>query len=115
VLPPLPPLPPPPEPVPQPTRRVFPVLLPDSAELAARVPVPLPPFEAGDRPLSGEHRFLIEVDSGGRLRAALPLEGPGVEVEPAVERWLRRVVFDPVEPAGRGWFVVRLRFVSGDD
>lgn len=98
--------------------RSRPVLVPDLAGLAARVPVPLPDFElpAGLVPPDDDPRFMIELGADGRVRSVVALEGAGSSpVVVALGRWLRRIRFEPVE-GGAGWFAVAVGFVfSGDD
>jgi hypothetical protein len=113
-LPPLPPLPEVPEVSgePETTRRV-PVLRADSPELALRIPVALPAFrpESGAQPPPGDHRFLLEVDSGGRVLVVVPMsssEDP--EALAGMVRWLRSLRFKP-DAGGRKWYVVSLTFI----
>jgi len=113
VLPALPKPPPPVEPGLAAKRKYRPVLNPDSLDLAARVPVPLPEFDSREDPPEGELRFLVAVTADGRVREVLPLEGSADEGLPMVERWLRQVGFEPVD-GGDGWFVVAVRFLSAD-
>jgi len=98
-----------------PERGYIPVLSPDSLDLAARVPVPLPEFGGRAIPFSGERRFLMAVAGDGGVRLAMPLEGPGDEAMPEVEGWLRRIRFEPVDSGEEDWFVVGVRFLTTDD
>jgi len=95
------------------------VLMPDEPELAARVPVPLPAFDAGAalQTPEGGLRFLIHIDAAGRVLTAVPLGGDAGSSAGAVpvERWLRGVRFEAVED-GAGWFALAVgAVVSGND
>ena len=112
-LPPLPALPPPAGAAPPARRSLRPVLEPDSADLAARVRVPMPEFRPGGDSAAGEFRFLLEVAADGCLGSVMALDSPQGTPVAELEAWLRGVSFEPSE-VDQGWFAVTVRVLSSD-
>ena len=91
-------------------------LVVDSADLAARVVVPVAELGmAGDTTAAGRsRRYLVEVRADGSVGVVVPLEVADAVEMPGVEDWLRRLRFE-VAGGGAGWHSVEARWVPAYD
>jgi hypothetical protein len=93
--------------------RLAPVLYPLSGIGAAEIPRDLPPIDgaAVDAAMIAETwRFLVRLDAAGHVWDCVSLVG-GDEADPsAIEKWLRRVTFNPEPGKPSRWIAVAIAF-----
>jgi hypothetical protein len=91
---------------------LVPALYPLSGITPAEMPKELPPFDGEVAPAMAAEpwRFLLRLDTAGRVLDCISLVGGDEPGKTALEAWLRRVSFQPDRARATRWIALGLGF-----